>query len=225
MWIDFLFGYLASNVRILLTSFDVAQTCSYMFITCSYYGCCLMNSYEVWTFDLLPIAIGLYAMSMLFHVDCMFLLPCLATNVDIFDDVFECSFLKYTAESEESRYCNGIQILWTEVCSRDLGLNWLNSLIWKRTFEPNSMKQHHIFVYLGLRWFSRPQYVSHFFSFSTRFRCHGVVPSWQFWSYEVVRGVHHDQSDLGFTPLCRSLSVEPWRAVISDDSRTLPENM
>ena len=32
MWIDFLFGYLATNVRILLTCFDVAQTCSYMFV-------------------------------------------------------------------------------------------------------------------------------------------------------------------------------------------------
>ena len=125
--------------------------------------------YEVWTFDLLPIAIGLYAMSMLFHVDCMFFASLFGNKCGHLDDVFECSFLKYTAESEESRYCNGIQILWTEVCSRDLGLNWLNSLIWKRTFEPNSMKQHHIFVYLGLRWFSRPQYVSHFSRFPLAF--------------------------------------------------------
>ena len=69
--------------------------------------------------------------------------------------------------------------------------------------------------------------------------CHVALPSWQFWSYEVVQGVRNDQSNLAFTPLSRSFSVEPWRAVVifgdgrhfgsygdeSGEFRTLPQNI
>ena len=165
------------------------------------------------------------------------------------DDVFECSLLKYTEESEER----------IQICNSD----------WRLLTPSRRKTRHHarieqydsiktgsnqtqrsicliIFVYLGLarctsvnlyRMVLKFSFCVFFSQLSSLFHCHVALPSWQFWSYEVVHGVHDDQSDLGFTAVCRSLSVEPWRAVISDDrrdfgsygesgeSRILPENV
>ena len=55
--------------------------------------------------------------------------------------------------------------------------------------------------------------------FPISFHCHVALRSWQFWWYEVVQGVHDDQSDLVLSPFCKSFSVQQWRAVMFDDGR------
>ena len=60
------------------------------------------------------------------------------------------------------------------------------------------------------------QLISQFALVSNPFHCHVALRSWLFWSYEVVQGMHDDQSDLVLSPLCKSFSVEPWRGVICD---------
>ena len=123
-------------------------------------------------------------------------------------------------------------------------------------FDPNPKTQYHILcivefevsnlvilllvdvsAFVELYLMHGSHFLSHVSPLSHLFPCHVALPSWQFWSYEVVHGVRDDQSDLGLSPLCRSFPVEPWRAAIFDDrrhfgsygeckeSRTLPENV
>jgi len=221
-------------------------------ITCTG-GCFLMNFHEVWMFVLLRIAISGLCYSQIF------LFGSLATHVHVVMTCWNvtCSSTLNDVKRTPRNLKNVGNADWS------LLRQWQIELRDHAKFEEpdwmkNQTQRNNIIIFLhvwvwgsglvilllvnvrafacSIEWFSVS---SHFSPLSNLNLCHVALPSWQFWSYEVVQGVRNDQSNLAFTPLSRSFSVEPWRAVvIFDDGRhfgsygdesgefgTLPQNI